>query len=212
MTSDRSAVFLLDVANDIAVDAEICDGITEQQLVDWEAGWVPELHGALRRLRDANVARQYWPQSRHWDWRKKTLTLQKFLTAQGFSVTCRGMTEGMMVVDSAMHRCRAHEQLGQHLVYVDYLETAPWNRKELLFDPPRYRGVGSILMRAAVELSLQEGFKGRIALHSLPQAHDWYAKKCGMTTLGVDPNKENLHYFEMTSAQADAFIGTGNVT
>lgn len=211
MTIVISPAFLFDVARGEAAEAELWNGIAEQQLTDWEGEWIPELFSAMQRLKRAGVERQHWPQSLHWDWRKKTQALQGFLTAPGFSVMCGGITQGMMIVDSAMHRCRIAEQLGQHVVYVDYLETAPWNRKELLFDPPRYKGVGSILIRAAIELSLEEGFKGRIGLHSLSHAYDWYANKCGMADLGVDQNKENLHYFEMTSAQADAFIGKGNL-
>lgn len=209
MTITVSPAFLFNTARNELAEAQLWDGISEQQLIDWEGEWIPELFSALRRLKHAGVERRFWPQSRHWDWRAKTRALQGLLAAAGFSVMCDGMTQGIMIVDSAMHHGRTPSQEGQHLVYVDYLETAPWNRKELLFDPPRYRGVGSVLIRAAIELSLEEGFKGRIALHSLPQADDWYANKCGMTDLGIDQNKENLRYFEMTPAQADAFIRKG---
>ena len=84
-----------------------------------------------------------------------------------------------------------------------------------LFDPPRYRGVGTILIRAAIELSKIEEFKGRIGLHSLPQANHFYANTCGMTDLGIettDKNHEGLRYFEMTPEQAQAFIEKGGKT
>ena len=60
-------------------------------------------------------------------------------------------------------------------------------------------------MLAAVELSLQEEFRGRIALHSLPQADEFYRVKCGMSPLCKDTKYENLTYFEMTPEQAQAF-------
>ena len=63
-----------------------------------------------------------------------------------------------------------------------------------------------VLIATAVQLSLEEGFRGRIGLHSLPQAETFYATNCGMTDLGKDTKKEGLRYFEMTPAQAAAFL------
>lgn len=210
MSVTASPVFLWNVERGEAESAELWDAITEQQLADWEAEWIPELFKALQRLRRAGVPRQAWPQSRHWDWRKKTAALTGMLAHPSFSIVCRGLTQGMMIVDNTTKRCRLADQAGKNLVYVEYVENAPWNRKEL-FDPPRYRGIGSLLMRAAIEASRQEGFKGRIGLHSLPQADVFYAKTCGMTDLGVDPdpNYSPMHYFEMTQEQAEAFVAKG---
>ena len=114
---------------------------------DWEGEWVPELFKAVQRLRRAGVERRRWPQSRHWHWRKKVVALQGMLANPGFSIVCDGLTQGMMIVDAVKYRGRLDDQRGQHLVYVEFIENAPWNRAEL-FDPPRYRGVGSILIRA----------------------------------------------------------------
>jgi hypothetical protein len=48
---------------------------------------------------------------------------------------------------------------------------------------------------------------GRVGLHSLRQAEDFYAR-CGMTRIGPDPNYYDLTYFEypdgMTAAQLTA--------
>ena len=59
-------------------------------------------------------------------------------------------------------------------------------------------------MRATIELSKQEGFKGR--LDSFAAAgNGFYANVCGMTDFGIDAdNKEGLRYFEMSSEQAEA--------
>jgi len=91
---------------------------------------------------------------------------------------------------------------------VEFVENAPWNRAEL-FDPPRYRGVGSILIRAAEALSEDLEFYGRIGLHSLPQSNGLYANTCGMTELGADLDHEGLQYFEMNPEDAQAFIAKG---
>jgi hypothetical protein len=122
---------------------------------------------------------------------------------------CNGVTQGMMIVDTTMHRCRIEIQKGKDLVYVEYVENAPWNRPELA-DLPRYRGIGSILIRAAIALSIEEEFKGRIGLHALPQSNGFYANTCGMTDLGIDADYHDLRYFEMSPEQAEAFIARGN--
>ncbi len=210
MTVTVTPAFLFDVERDKPVDAELLDGIGDAQLVDWEDEWMPELFKAVKRLRRAGLSSQHSPENLHWNWRNKAEVMRGLLAMRGFSVICGGITQGMMFVDMAAYRCRLLDQVDQHLVYIEFLESAPWNRKELLFDPPRFRGVGSLLIRAAIEVSREEGFKGRIGLHSLPQANHWYANSCGMTDLGVDPNKQDLRYFEMTVAQADAFISKGD--
>jgi len=209
MTVTVSPIYLFDVQRGEAAAAELWDAITERQLADWEAEWLPELFSAVQRLHRAGVERRLWPQSRQWDWRRKVKVLQGLLAYPGFSIVCGGVTQGMMIVDTTKKRCRIDTQNGQHLVYVEFVENAPWNRPELV-DPPRYRGVGSILIRAAIALSQEEEFKGRIGLHSLPQANGFYANTCGMTDLGVDPEYEGLRYFEMTPEQAEAFITKGN--
>ena len=205
MTVTVSEVHLFNVERDELESAELWDAITEQQLIDWEAEWMPELFRALQRLRQEGVERQYWPQSRCWDWRKKLTSLQGMLANPSFSIVCNGLTQGMMIVDTVRYRCRIDSQKGQHLVYVKYVENAPWNRSGLLISP-QYRGVGSILIRAGIELSADMGFHGRIGLHSLPQANNFYAQTCGMMDLGPDLDYENLRYFEMTPEQAQEFV------
>ena len=209
MKATSTPIFLLDVERDIAESAELLDAIAEAQLADWEGEWVPELFKAMQRLHRAGVERRFWPQSRHWNWRNKAVALQGMLGKPGFSIVCRGVTQGMMIVDTVTKRCRIDGQKGKDLVYVEFLENAPWNRKELLFDPPRYRGVGTVLIAAAIELSKSEGFKGRVGLHSLPQSNGFYANKCGMTDLGIDTAYDDLRYFEMTPDQAEAFTKKG---
>ena len=75
-----------------------------------------------------------------------------------------------------------------------------------LQSPPRYRGVGSILIAAALQLSIDEGLKGRVGLHSLPASEPFYENVLGMTALGRDPQKQQLMYLEFTSEQAKAYL------
>ncbi len=93
------------------------------------------------------------------------------------------------------------------LVYVDFIETAPWNWDVApLGRVGRYRGAGVQLMGLAVRWSLSLGYDGRIGLHALPQAKVFYEQKCGMQDLGPDAAYHHLRYFEMTETAARTFL------
>jgi hypothetical protein len=88
-----------------------------------------------------------------------------------------------------------------HLVYIEYLEAAPWNRGT----DQELKGIGTVLMAAAIQLSINEGNHGRIGLHSLPQADTFYKDRCGMIDIGPDffyNTEYPLRYFEMTEKQS----------
>ncbi len=115
---------------------------------------------------------------------------------------------GLILATSVGYLARA-TQGGKDLLYLKYLETAPWNLKvETLGQTPQLRGVGRQLVELGVRLSVAMDFHGRIGLHSLPQAEGFY-RWCGMTDLGKDNSCEGLKYFEMTEAQATAFLNLG---
>tara|TARA_B100002003_G_C14128391_1_gene542728 strand:- start:1204 stop:1845 length:642 start_codon:yes stop_codon:yes gene_type:complete len=205
---DISQVFLFDSKTEGSVEAELWDSITEKNLADWEAYWIPELQKRLKILHGHGVSRSLWPQSRLWDWRKKLLSIEGLLANQCFSIVCNDMTQAMMIADLT-HRSQIDASSTAHLVYIEYLEAAPWNRKDITGEPALLKGCGSLMLRAAIEYSLIEGFDGRIGLHSLPQANDFYANQIGMTDLGIDANYQNLRYFEFTPEQAKAYIKEG---
>ena len=209
MSLKKTPVWLLDMRRQEGVPAELWNSITEQQLADWEALWKPALAEALQRLHRAGVPYQRWPQSRHWDWRGKMAAIQGLLANPRFSVMCSGVTQGLMILETTRRRCRIEAQKGKNLVYVEFVENAPWNRNDLLFDLPTYRGVGTILIGAAIKTSVAAGFKGRLGLHALPQSNSFYTNTCGMTDLGPDSNYYNMHYFEMTTEQSEEFIAKG---
>ncbi|WP_431015479.1 GNAT family N-acetyltransferase [Bradyrhizobium pachyrhizi] len=203
MTANVSKIYLLDVATDGSVEAELSDAIEQAQLDDWQTKWRPALLTTLQELVRKGVPFDQWPQSWHWDWSKKTARVQGLLAFRGFSIVAQSETQGLAQVDLTK-AAREANQRGKPLVYLEYLEVAPWNRPDL-GNAPRLRGVGTALITAAVALSEDEGFKGRLGLHSLPQADNFY-RKIGMTDLGQDAAYQNLRYFEMTSEQARAFF------
>ncbi len=203
MTVEVSTIYLLDVASGEGVEAELRDAIEQAQLDDWQTQWQPALFAVLQDLARRGVPMNQWPQSWHWNWTQKTARVQGLLAFRGFSVVAQGVTQGLAQVDLTKS-AREPSQAGKPLVHLDYVEVAPWNRPEL-GSPSRLRGVGSALITAAVALSEEEGFKGRIGLHSLPQADAFY-RKIGMTDLGQDAAYQNLRYFEMTAERARAFL------
>ncbi len=201
---DVSTIYLLETAGDQAVEAELRDAIEAPQLLDWKVHWQPALIAILQELAQRGVPPAQWPQSWHWDWPAKTAQVQGLLAFRGFSLVAAGQTQALMRVDLTKS-AREASQPGKPLVYVDYLEVAPWNRADL-GRSPRLKGAGTALITAAVALSREEGFRGRIGLHSLPQADAFYRDRCGMTDLGPDAAYQGLRYFEMTIEQAGAFL------
>jgi len=200
---DTSTIFL--VAGDTLepVEAELRDGIEEQQLIDWQTQWQPALTEILRELARHGVPMADWPQSWHWDWRQKRAGVAGLLAFPGFSIMADDVTQGLAQVDLT-RSARSAEHQGKPLAYVDYLEVAPWNRSDR-GNVPRFKGVGTALLTAIAALSVDEGFKGRLGLHSLPQADDFY-RRTGLIDLGPDAAYQGLRYFEMTEDRARAFL------
>ena len=69
--------------------------------------------------------------------------------------------------------------------------------------------LGKRLVWAAVRASFDEGFHGRVGLHSLPQSEAFYEEKCGMVRVGEDPDYNSLVYFELTRELAAAILAGG---
>jgi hypothetical protein len=61
-------------------------------------------------------------------------------------------------------------------------------------------------MEATVRFSIDEGFKGRVGLHSLPHSEAFYIDECGMTPGERDSKKQNLLWCEFTPEQAQNFL------
>lgn len=144
------------------------------------------------------------PEHGHWEWEKKVKLTEKFLPYPTLGIDIDGEIQGLMMLKTDGDFCRLDEQAKRPLVQVYFLSTAPWNLASVA-SQPRYKGVGLALMWAAAQHSVDLGFKGRIGLHSLPQAETFY-ERIGMTCLGPDSKKQDLKYFEMTEAQAARFL------
>lgn len=194
---------LLDMSAEQVIEGELWHAITEQHLQDWQGLWKPAMQDLRKELLERAIDPDEKLSTTFWEWDDKVKDVEGFLESRSYSVMCEGTTQGLMIVNLASRESLIHEQQGKPLVYVNYLEVAPWNQRVIETVKPRFYGVGSVLLRAAIELSLENEFSGRVGLHSLPKSESWYRNKCGMTDLGVRPGR--LRYFEMTPGQAKAF-------
>lgn len=185
-----------------SIAAELWDAITDAQVSDWEKLWKPGAQELRQRVRELDLDPDAKVETSYWNWDEKVEAIEGLLSSASFSVVADGVTQGMMILDY-LPSCQLPEQKGKPLVYVSYIEVAPWNQKPMPEIVPQLTGVGSLLMRAAIETSRQNEFAGRIGLHSLRRADNWYRNKCRMTEFGQ--SKQGLRYFEMTPDQADAF-------
>lgn len=120
----------------------------------------------------SGVSRRDLPEYKHWEWTQKA---QRFYSEVGYEfwgIQANGDMQGMMLIN-INNVCRAAPQTGAPLVYVDYLATAPWNLRALTATPT-LRAIGRTLISTAIRASQNNGFAGRIGLHSLPQAESFY--------------------------------------
>ena len=198
---NRVPIFLLDGATRQPVNADLVEDITLEDIQRVDASWTPFLRQALRDALAEGLAPDDLPEHSHWQWERKWRSSAP--GSQFLGIECETEMQAMMSVRTDK-TCRLPEQSGLPLIYVDYLAAAPWNLPELVRQP-RLRGGGLALLAAAVRLSRQIGYNGRIGLHSLLQAENFYRDKCGMSDLGRDIFYEDLRYLEMTEAQSAAF-------
>lgn len=209
----RTSIDLVRIEPQGIVQGELFDEVTADHFVESQLEWRPVVLEAARALKQMGVPPQEIPGHWHWNWGSKVSELRA-LAFSFWGIECEGRLQGLMKLDIATRSGRLPEQKGKPIVYVDYVETAPWNVKFLmkaLGKKHQFGAVGTRLIEAAVHKSMEEGFKGRVGLHSLPGAERFYLDVCGMTAFKQDPEKGNLLWYEFTPDQAKQFLGGGTV-
>jgi hypothetical protein len=197
------AIQIFDNEGGQLVPADFHDEMRPDQFVNAEATWGPERSAAVQRLLNARVPSHLIPQHWHWNWSRKAQRLN-LLAYRGFGIECGGQWQGLMLTTLAGHAARLPPDDNRPLIYVDFLEVAPWNVTPFAATP-KYKGVGIQLFEAAVRQSIVEGFKGRVGLHALRDAESFYQHR-GMTNLGPDAQHQDLPYFELTATGATSFL------
>ena len=190
------------------VEADLCSDITAADLFQTEVSWGPIRLAAMERLFQQGYPPEKLPQHYHWNWTRKSGRL-KLLAYRCLGIQCEGEMQGLMMVNLGEHFAQVDPDRGKPILYVDYSESAPWNIIPFV-EHPRFGAIGVRLFDTAVKLSLREGFAGRVALHALPQAEEFYAVTCGMTMGDPDVFHEGLRYFEFTQKQAQDHLKRGS--
>ena len=189
MKKHISQVELLNRASGEYEPADVFQELDDKNFDDFEQLWKPGYSSLA-------------PDSR-WEWVAKAKDAVSSMALETFALECDGDTQGLMLVNLASF-AKLDSQLGRDLVYVELLATAPWNRRTQS-QTGKYKGVGRVLIGTAIHLSIDQGFGGRIGLHSLPSSQSWYRDTIGLTDFGYDEAKD-MQYFEMTDQQAEAFF------
>ncbi len=174
-----------------------------------EIQWKPTRHELRSELELAETPREQWPESLGWDWNEKFAhrTAEDFGALGAyrcFGVSARRQWQGLLAA-SALGMASTLEP-GKPLVYVHYVESAPWNwavpalgRKGML------RGAGTVLLAAAAEWSMDEECRGRLGLLALRSAVDFY-RKLGFTELEAEGEMHGMRSMELSSAAAEALL------
>ena len=195
--------YIIDAATQEPVEVELDDDLSTDVLLDVEDQWAPARQDLRSTLKNLGIARKDWPESLHWDWGRKSLQLA-FGDPDDFRVMAirrQTIWEAAIVTLCKNHVTLMAPDIGKPLVYVDYLEVAPWNWTVDKFQARKFKAAGPALLRAAVEQSYAKNWNGRVGLHALPQATLFYQSQ-GLQFVKNDPNKQNLPYYELSAAEA----------
>jgi len=191
------------------VVAQLDDALPASSFFEIEGAWEQPRSRLAEALQAARVAQDQWPQSLHWDWASKSelISFQRQTDKYRlFGLRLGAEWQGAMLTLRNEKTGRLERALGQPLIYVDFLESAPWNwRVPDIGQGGRYGRIGRVLLRFAVEQSNAEGCAGRLGLHALEQAEHLYVG-IGMKSLGPDVDKEGLTYFEFSEDAAIEFM------
>jgi hypothetical protein len=107
----------------------------------------------------------------------------------------------MLVRHGHVVRCDRHHRAP--LVYVGFLEVAPWNGAS---SPSRvFAGLGPVMLRYAFDLSVHMGYEGRVGLHSVTAAEAFY-RKVGFRSFDC-PSEHHELYMEIDGTHVQSLIG-----
>ena len=195
--------YIIDAATNNPVEVELHDTLSVDVLLDIESQWVSARQDLRSKLKNLGIVQRDWPESLHWDWGRKSVVLA-FGDADDFrimGIRRHTIWEAAIVTLCQNHLALVSPDVGKPLVYVDYLEVAPWNWTVEKLQARKFKAAGAALLRAAIEQSYAKEWDGRVGLHALPQATSFYVRQ-GFQFVKNDPSKHNLPYYELSAAEA----------
>ena len=192
--------------------ATLVENVDQAELVKAEASWKPVREAAVSLLRgqgltDLQIAGRL--QHAHWDWVAKVPAawLPGFEWFKLVGIKHDDLWQGLLLLETAKRAACLSPDRGKPLVYVDYLESAPWNLADFV-ERPKYGLIGFRLMEYAIRYSQSEGFHGRVGLLALPQAEAFYERGCGMVRV-THAGQHGMAWFEFTRELAALFLSGG---
>lgn len=121
----QETITIIDRASAQPVAAVLHTDLDRLRLIDTEIEWTPEWLRALRGILAQGASVQAIPQHVHWNWAIKALQYQ-FLAYRSLGIEAGGKMQGLLMVCLAGHLARLDPDKGKPVVYVEFLETAPW--------------------------------------------------------------------------------------
>ena len=181
--------FLKNRATGAFIEVRVVRDIAIADVERAESSWRPERNRLSGERRDRGRV----PEHAHWDWSNK---INPAWAAQWrfVAIASDDQIEGMMAVRTKPRAGRLSPKMDS-VLFVDFVEVAPWNSRDLT-ETPRYSGVGTLLVTEAVRISVELGLKGRIGLSALPQATGFYSRLGMILVESGDPEYGDLAYFE----------------
>lgn len=126
------------------VPVVVARGVSATSLVDVERTWGP----ARTQLGTDAAATGVPLEHGHWDWGNKVGHYRPGWHCL-VAVEAEGEVQGLMAVETLLRPSRLTP--GGWVVYVDYVEAAPWNLAVPNVQRPRFAGVGTLLIGEAVD-------------------------------------------------------------
>lgn len=198
---------LYDIQQKQYVVALVRFGISVEDIKAAEKKWKPYREKIAKKLIDRGIPKNklgFYFQNYHWDWEKKIKLMLEDDSILPVGIECKGEMEGMMFLVDGRFSIISGPDLAKPLLYIHFIESAPWNLRAFN-DEPKYKLVGFSLIKAAIQVSFEKEFKGRLGLCSLPQSEGFYYGKCGMTLGPINPTN-GLRWYEMSSDAAQKFL------
>ncbi len=158
----------------------ICQ-ISQVHLVQIETIW----QGMLRETQQPDM---------DWSWAYKLRLAASERWYEAYVVEIDKLAHGVMLLETEWHRSQLENQGIERfsfreasptsLVYIEYLASAPWNRR-VIEDPPYFMGIGRTPLFFARQRSVTLGYGGRVGLHSISESEAFYHRQ-GMPDYGAD--------------------------
>jgi hypothetical protein len=188
---------IVDRQSGAVIDAELICDLSEAELVEAERLYrSARVHSTLLAVSSDSPR----PENSDWDWSLKALNPDAS-SCRFFAIRHNGSIEGLLMLNMTPVTSRLDDS--KRVLYIEYIETAPWNQRAYAGKSARYGGIGTQLLRIAIQSSLEAGCEGRIALHSLPQSEQFYRPI--FSEIGIDADVD-LRYFEMDEKQSQNLL------